>query len=751
MPQIIDLGKIRFTFQGVWSASASYEMNDVVKYGGSSYVYVGTSASTGNNPTNTTYWSQMTDGFQWENTYSASTQYQKNDIVLYGPQTYLALQDTIGNTPENPTYWKIFTGGLAFKGNWASASAYYPGDVILRGATGYVADEYHISNASFTTDYNAGRWTLFSKGVRSRGLWTVTTVYLKDDLVTDGVSTYISIDDHTSGNGLFSAESAHWTMFAQGADYLPSQLGNGTKILTTDGTDPLWTDSLNLQGSVLIDSDNSFKVGESSITLAGNTSHDLTDAMAVFSTDTAGGNSEAFAQLAIINGNSDGYGSTDLIIYPNDGTNSSGWIDMGITGPNFDSQTYGITGPHDGYIFVVAPEGSTGSGNLVLATGDTGSENRIVFAAGGLTSGKEQMIIIPDTQVHIEIDTESVSPSTGALRVAGGVGIQGNLNVAGNQNLVGNMIIEGSISVAGGQFVTENLSSTDPLLFVGDKNDGNSVDLGFMTESKLPSASARFIFGNKAVSASVATLNTATYTVTSRAIASEVAELTIGPHSLLVGDSVRISGVSAAWNGDFVVTQITGTTIKYAVPGQSNVTTQSSSGTVQFFISSIGDNGTLKVGDIVSLSGAGSGLDGTRTLTFVSDTIIRFAFNASNLASTAISPAAVAIRSTRTKFSGLVKDNADGSWRLFSNLEARPTTSVNFTLPEIYLDDFYVGEVFANRGLNNFASTSERSLKVPNPTRGTIAFMSDKLVQQFYTGSRWETVDPVNPLLFLGV
>lgn len=751
MPQIIDLGKIRFTFQGVWSASASYEMNDVVKYGGSSYVYIGTSTTSGNNPTNTAYWSQMTDGFQWENTYSASTQYQKNDIVLYGPQTYLALQDTIGNSPENPTYWKIFTGGLAFKGNWASASAYYPGDVILRGATGYVADEYHIANASFTTDYNAGRWTLFSQGVRHRGSWTVTTNYLKDDLVTDGVSTFIAVDDHTSGNGLFSSESAHWTMFAQGADYLPAQLGNQTKVLTTDGTDASWTDSLNLQGSITLDSDNSFKVGENAVDLAGAGSHNLTDAMAVFSTNTAGGNSEAFAQFSIINGNSDGYGSTDLIIYPYDGTNSAGWIDVGITGANFDSETYGITGPHDGYIFSVAPEGTTGNGNLVLATGDTGVENRIVFAAGGLVSGKEQMIIIPDTQVHIEIDTESTSPSTGALRVAGGAGIQGNLNVAGNQNLVGNMVIQGSISVAGGQFVTENLSSTDPLLFVGDQNESNAVDLGFMTEAKLPSASARFLLGNKAVSASVATLNTVIYNVSARAISSQVAELTIGPHSLLAGDSIRVAGVSAPWNGDFVVTSVTGTTITYALPGQSDVTTQSSSGTTQFFISSIGDNGVLKVGDIVTLSGAGSGLDGTRKLTFVSDTIIRFKFDSANVTSTAISPAAVALRTTRSKFSGIVKDNSDGSWKLFSNLEARPTTSVDFSLPEIYLDDLYLGEVLANRGFNNFASTTERSSKVPNPSRGTIAFMSDKLVQQFYTGSRWETVDPVSPLLFLGV
>lgn len=751
MPQIIDLGRIRFSFQGVWSASATYELNDVVKYGGSSYVYVNINPTSGNNPQNTTYWSQMTDGFQWENVYSASTQYQKNDIVTYGPQTYIAIQDTLNNTPENATYWRIFTGGLSYRGEWTSASAYYPGDVVLRGSTAYVGTEYHIASGNFNTDYTTnGSWQLFVGGIRNRGAWAVSTAYLKNDLVTDSLSTYIALIDHTSGAGAFSGEpGGRWAIFAQGANYLPAQAGNANKILSTDGTDPLWSDSLNLQGSVVIDSDNSFKVGESAVTLAGAGSHDFTDAMAVFSTDTAGGNSEAFAQFVIVNGNSDGYGSTDFIAYAYDGSNDSGWVDMGITGANFDSQTYGITGPHDGYIFYKAPEGTTGDGNLVFATDATGQANKLIFAAGGLVSGTTQMEITPGQNVHIEIATQSTSPTTGALTVNGGTGILGNLNVAGNQNLVGNMVIQGSISVAGGQFTTQNLSSTDPLLFVGNLNEGNDFDLGFMTEAKVPSASARILFGTGIVTASVAQLSVAQYNVSFKEINNNTAILTLGAHAFLPGDPIRVAGVDATFNGDYTITAVTGTTISYAKTN-ANITQAAATGTARFLISPV-VGGNLVAGDFINLTGAGP-FNGNRHLAQVTDSYVRWNSSSASYTSTTFTPAAVATRTTRSKFSGLVKDNATGIWHLFGNLEGKPTTSVDFTLlANNDYNDIKLGHIISERGINITASNTTRDAEWTTPLHGTIIYRQDKRIQEVYTGTKWDAIDPIHPFLLMGV
>jgi len=145
---------------------------------------------------------------------------------------------------------------------------------------------------------------------------------------------------------------------------------------------------------------------------------------------------------------------------------------MGVTGSTFNQETFGITGPNDGYIFYEAPAATTGAGNLVFATGANGSDNKIIFAAGGYESGNEQMSITPDQNVHIEINTPSTSPSTGALTIVGGVGIQGNVNIAGNLSFGG----------SGSQTGVQTLEVAFPIVFVGDGNTGDAIDLGIVGE-----------------------------------------------------------------------------------------------------------------------------------------------------------------------------------------------------------------------------------------------------------------------------
>jgi hypothetical protein len=266
--------------------------------------------------------------------------------------------------------------------------------------------------------------------------------------------------------------------------------------------------------------------------------------------------SNDYAQIAFQNSGNGGFSSTDFIAYAENGTDNTGYIDMGITSSTFNDPDFTITGPNDGYIFMVAPEvltasisgkeltnnvaklytttdhgfrvgmplvitgvdgvfngtyvvlatptltsftyaktnanigftavspvgnavaGLTGNGNLVFATDATGLQNRIVFAAGGLSSDNAQMIIIPDEQVHIEIDTESTSPQTGALRVAGGLGVSGNVNVAGDVNIAGTI----SFSGGGTTVETANISVVAPAIFVAQDNPANLLDFSFIGE-----------------------------------------------------------------------------------------------------------------------------------------------------------------------------------------------------------------------------------------------------------------------------
>ncbi len=180
-----------------------------------------------------------------------------------------------------------------------------------------------------------------------------------------------------------------------------------------------------------------------------------------------------YAQIAFRNKNAGASASTDLILYTNNGNDASGYIDMGITSSNFSDPGFTITGKGDGYIFMVGSEnGSEDRGNLVFATGDTGTQNKIIFAAGGLSSNDTQMVITPDVNVHIEIPTPSTSPTTGALTVVGGVGIQGDVNIQGDITFGG----------TGTTLTTTTLTVTDPQVRVGDGNVTDAVDLGVVGE-----------------------------------------------------------------------------------------------------------------------------------------------------------------------------------------------------------------------------------------------------------------------------
>ena len=80
--------------------------------------------------------------------------------------------------------------------------------------------------------------------------------------------------------------------------------------------------------------------------------------------------------------------SADLVAYPNNGTDSNGWIDMGITSQTFSQAAYSVTGANEGYLFMSAPSGSSTTGNLVIATDSTGTANAIQFYTNGFNGTK---------------------------------------------------------------------------------------------------------------------------------------------------------------------------------------------------------------------------------------------------------------------------------------------------------------------------------------------------------------------------
>jgi hypothetical protein len=359
-------------------------------------------------------------------------------------------------------------------------------------------------------------------------------------LLTKAVQSAIEVSEGVSllslkgtANGIAGLDGNGQVPSANLLNALPSQASNSGKLLTTNGTTASWTNAISVDDATVIDQLN---VGSQSATLR--TTDAYTNPMAVFST-----NQPDYAQLVIKNTNAGAAASSDYIAYTDDGDDTSGWIDMGITSSSFSDPSFTITGIHDGYIFMEAPADSSGTGNLVLATGANGTANKIIFAAGGLQSDNTQMEITPDQNVHIEIATPSTSATTGALTVVGGVGIQGDMNINGDVS------IQGTITFGGGGTTVEtsNLAVTDPAVFVGTNNQADIVDLAFIGEY-------------------ATSVSTITRSITNKALTDNVATLTTSAdHTYLVGDVVVVTGVDATFNGTYNITAVpTTTTFRYA-------------------------------------------------------------------------------------------------------------------------------------------------------------------------------------------
>ena len=394
----------------------------------------------------------------------------------------------------------------------------------------------------------------------------------------------------------------------------------------------------------------------------------LTSAHLVLDFDSDG---EPFGQVAMKN--NDPAASADLQIYNNVGTDASGWLDMGITGSEFEQAEFGVTGPNEGYIFFSAPDGVgpqyAGTGNLTFATSDAGDTNAIIFAAGGFTTGRTQMAIYPDVNVHIDIDTPSTSASTGALTVIGGVGIQGDVNIAGNITFGGE----------GTQISTANLAVTAPLIFTGDASTSSTNDLGLVTEGKY----------------TITTIPVAT--IINKEINNNVAILTTRTdHNFAVNDSVLIANVDATLNGTYTITAVTSDTFRYAKTtgnvastaiGKVDYTITNKSLNTNVATLTTSTTHAMVIGTLVTVAGVDSTFNGTYTVTAVTSNTFSYAKTATNVTSTSSSGTATYYTSvstatvsaaTRTRWSAWTKHATDGIWNLVSNLSTKPDTTINY-------------------------------------------------------------------------
>ena len=250
-------------FKGNWAGSTHYKLNDLVKYGAFQYRTTTQHTSHATDFDNSKF-EVFNEGLQWEDSYSGSTTYQDGDVVTYGGYTYVYVNNTpsSGNTPTDNSYWDVVTTGYNNVGVYSHGTAYKTGDVVQYGGNSYVSKTNNTSQYPSNTNgtVNSSYWDLIITGFSYQSsAYDAATTYLIGQVVRYVSSTYVALQDRFS-NVTPGTDAAKWQLIAQGdsgavlntrgdiivqdasqAARLP--IGTVGSVLTTDGTDPKWSNA----------------------------------------------------------------------------------------------------------------------------------------------------------------------------------------------------------------------------------------------------------------------------------------------------------------------------------------------------------------------------------------------------------------------------------------------------------------------------------------------------------------------------
>ena len=225
------LGRIKFVWKGDWAGSTTYYKDDVIRYGGRTYICAVGHTSDASFYTDLdivpSKWNQMNDGQAWEGAWTISTLYKVNDVVKYGGSLYICNEShtSAGTTTlgleDDQAKWDVYAEGFDWKTNWAISTRYKVNDVVKYGGQTYVCNTGHTSAGTTTLglEDDQAKWDYLNKGVEYKGAWATDTRYKVNDLVKYGPNIYVANAAHTSDSSAFNTDIANWDQYVEGFAY----------------------------------------------------------------------------------------------------------------------------------------------------------------------------------------------------------------------------------------------------------------------------------------------------------------------------------------------------------------------------------------------------------------------------------------------------------------------------------------------------------------------------------------------------
>ena len=256
-------------WRGDWAASTYYNSGDLVKWGGIVYqCNTAHTSATYVSPTwlgleqNSALWDVFATSFDWSSAWAYNTRYKVNDLVTYGGYTYVCTEKHIstGTTATlNATAFTVGAGTATLTYATQVVAPYAVGSTItLAGFTPAATSTPSNINTTHTVvscsttqvtfaltgtytssvrgtvagtsqlglEVDSAKWDSFNEGLVYLGDWVTTARYRTNDIVKWGADLWICLTPHLSTD--FIANDAYWDIFVSGF-----QFENSWDIATT--------------------------------------------------------------------------------------------------------------------------------------------------------------------------------------------------------------------------------------------------------------------------------------------------------------------------------------------------------------------------------------------------------------------------------------------------------------------------------------------------------------------------------------
>lgn len=239
------ISRIRFRWKGNWDDNVSYIKDDVVRYGGKTYVALVTHTSSPNfytdfeevtaeiPPQPNPYWELMLDGYEWTSNWQTETFYQVGDLIKKNGIVYICIESHTSQELETDfpldiglNYWLSYTKTDNWRYDWTANTSYSINDIIRYNGIVYRCINAHNSGTAGLNgtglEINQNDWEQITDTELWRGDWAIDTRYRKNDLVKYNGIVYRCTQGHPSADNITDGleyDLGKWTVFYENIEY----------------------------------------------------------------------------------------------------------------------------------------------------------------------------------------------------------------------------------------------------------------------------------------------------------------------------------------------------------------------------------------------------------------------------------------------------------------------------------------------------------------------------------------------------